>query len=674
MNILQDDPIGIPEEQRAIRAKCIHPTGTFIPFPTEAIDQSIPELFEKQVHACPNRLAVRTRHHVFTYDELNRAANRVAHAIIGQRGRGEENIALLLEHGALQIVAILGVLKAGKVYVPLDPSYPRKRLAYMLEDSQAELLLTNQTNRSMADSLAQNVPVIDIGVLDSTSSAENLSLPYSSKGLALILYTSGSTGTPKGFSQTHCNIVHDTRNYTNSGHFCADDRLLLVSSLSFADSVRTIYSALLNGASLYPFNIKAEGLTSLVNWLTQNEITIYRSVPTVFRHFASTLTGEERFPKLRSIYLSGEPVYKKDVELYREHFSEDCILVNRLGTGEALTFRWYFIDKKIPIKGTHVPVGYAVPDKEVILLNEVQQGSDGSRIGEIAVKSEYLSPGYWKRIDLTKATFLPDLEGGNSRIYRTGDLGRMLPDGCLVHLGRKDFQVKIRGYRIEIAEIEMALLDHVAIKEAAVRLWEGRSGDQRLVAYFVPAEHQAPTVTELRRFIAESLPDYMIPSVFVLLDHLPLTPNGKLARLSLPAPGRSRPELENPYVAPSSPVEQRLAEIWAQVLGLDQVGIYDNFFELGGHSLLATQVISRVINTFRVKVPLRSVFQAPNVAEMAVVIVKYQVEKAESKDIDRMLAELEALSDEEARRVFGDESVKGGHSDERDHRKRSRRK
>jgi len=664
MNILQKDPIGIPEEQRAIRAKCIHPTGTFIPFPTEAIDQSIPELFEKQVRACPNRLAVRTRHHVFTYDELNRAANRLAHAIVRQRGRGEENIALLFEHGALQIVAILGVLKAGRVYVPLDPSYPGKRLAYMLQDSKAEVLLTNQTNRSLADALAENVPVIDIGVHDSISSAENLDLPYSPRSLAFILYTSGSTGAPKGFSQTHCNVVHDTRNYTNAGHFCADDRLLLVSSFSFADSVRTIYSALLNGASLYPFDIKAEGLTSLANWLILNEITIYRSVPTVFRHFARTLTGEERFPKLRLIYLAGEPVYKKDVELYREHFPEDCIFVNRLGTGEALTFRWYFIDKKTPIKGTHVPVGYAVPDKEVVLLDDVQQGADGSRIGEIAVKSEYLSPGYWKRIDLTQTVFLPDLDGGNSRIYRTGDLGRMLPDGCLVHLGRKDFQVKIRGYRVEIAEIEMTLLDHVAIKEAVVRLWEGRSGEQRLVAYLVPTGQQRPTVTELRRFLAEALPNYMIPSAFVMLDHLPLTPNGKLDRRALPAPGRLRPRLDNRYVAPRSPVEERLAEIWAQVLGLDQVGIYDNFFELGGHSLLATQVISRVINTFRVKVPLRSLFQAPTVADMAVVIVQNQLEKAESKDIDRMLAELEALSDEEARQVLGDENVKGVNRDE----------
>jgi acyl carrier protein len=241
----------------------------------------------------------------------------------------------------------------------------------------------------------------------------------------------------------------------------------------------------------------------------------------------------------------------------------------------------------------------------------------------------------------------------------------MLPDGSLLHLGRKDFQVKIRGYRIEIAEIEMALLDHVAIKEAAVRTWESRSGDQRLVAYLVPSGKKPPTVTELRRFLSQTLPNYMIPSIFVTLDALPLAPNRKVNRRSLPAPGRSRPELENPYFAARTPVEEQLSEIWAQVLNLDQVGITDNFFELGGDSLLATRVISHVIKTFRVKVPLRSLFMAPTVADMAVVIVQGQLEKAESNDVERMLAEVEALSDKEARRALGNECRNGGNGDER---------
>jgi amino acid adenylation domain-containing protein len=641
------------KEQKAIRAKCFHPSGQFVGFKREEIEQSIPDRFELMVRLYPDRLAVKTSSHALTYDALNKAANRVARAIQAHCGEGQEQVALLLEHDAPVIAAMIGVLKAGKVYVPLDPSYPRKRLAYMLEDSGARLLLTNQINRPLADTLSRKVPVIDIEVLDSTLPEENLGFRLSPESLAFILYTSGSTGTPKGFSQTHRNVLLDTRNYTNSGHFCPDDRLLLVSSLSFADSVRTIYGALLNGASLYPLGIKAEGLASLANWLIENEITIYRSVPTVFRNFATTLTGEEKFSKVRLIYLAGEPVYKKDVELYRKHFSDDCLFVNRLGTGEALTFRWYFIDKEVPITGIHMPVGFAVPDKDVVLLGEVQHEADGSRVGEIGVKSCYLSPGYWKRPDLTQAAFLPDPDGGDSRIYCTGDIGRMLPDGCLVHLGRKDHQVKIRGHRIEILEIEMALLNHDAVREAVVMARNDQASDPRLVAYLVPARKSSLAVSGLRRFLNEKLPEYMIPSAFVQLDALPLLPNGKVDRGSLATPPPARPELDTPFVAPRTSVEETLAGIWAEVLGMDRVGTHDNFLDLGGNSLKATQVTSRINNAFCLEIPLRTLFENPTIAELAEVIIQSQVDEKTA----RLLAETEVLSDQKAQQFLRNKGV-----------------
>lgn len=637
-----------------IRAKCFHPAGRFVEFAREDVEQSIPTLLDKIVRKYPERLAIKTKHHELSYDQMNRVANRLARAILAHCGEGQEQVALLLEHDALLIAAMISVLKAGKVYVPLDPSYPRERLAYMLEDSEASLLLTDKINRSLAHALPQKVQVIDIDALDLTLPEVNLSFRRSPESLAFILYTSGSTGTPKGFSQTHRNVILDTRNYTNAGHFCPDDRLLLVSSLSFADSVRTIYGALLNGASLYPFDLKAEGFESLAEWLTENEITIYRSIPTVFRAFVSTLTGEERFPKLRLIYLAGEPVYNRDVELYRKHFSDDCILVNRLGTGEALTFRSYFIDKKTPIKGIRLPVGFAVPDKDVVLLGEVQHEADGACVGEIGVKSRYLSPGYWKRPDLTQAAFLPDPDGGDDRIYRTGDIGRVLPDGCLVHLGRKDHQVKIRGYRIEVPEIEMTLLGFPAVKEAVVVAREDQPGEQRLVAYLVPAGKPSLAVSDLRRFLREKLPEYMIPSAFVLLAALPLSPNGKVDHRALPAPSRARPEMDTPFVSPVTPVEEALRQIWAEVLSVEQVGIHDNFFELGGHSLAATRVVSRVIRHFQFEIPLQSLFSCPTVAEMAKLIAEHQGKRLGDEELRNILAELESLPDEEAVRLVGE--------------------
>ena len=253
--------------------------------------------------------------------------------------------------------------------------------------------------------------------------------------------------------------------------------------------------------------------------------------------------------------------------------------------------------------------------------------------------------GYWRKPELTQAKFLPDLARGDKRTYLTGDLGRMLPDGLLFHLGRRDFQLKVRGRRIEAAEIEMALLDLDAIREAVVVAREDSYGDERLVAYFIPAGGSNPTVSMLRRALAELLPDYMIPSTFVIIDALPLTPSGKIDRLALPEPDMARPEQDVPFTAPRTPVEENLAEIWSDVLGLHEVGVYDDFFDLGGNSLLATQIVSRALTTFQTKVALRSLFQSPTIADMAVILVQNMAKKLESADIEKILADLEKLSD-----------------------------
>jgi amino acid adenylation domain-containing protein len=645
----------LPPEQRAIRAKCFHPTGRFIEFKREEIKRSIPDRFEQMVRRYPDQLAVKTRNHALTYDELNKAANRVARAILEQRLAKETPVVLLIEQGALFITALLGVLKAAKFYVPLDPAFPHGRLAYMLEDSTADLILTNNKNLSAAEVLAQNgCQLLNIDEIPLSLSDEDVGLPISTQSLACIIYTSGSTGQPKGVLHNHCNILHMTMTYTNALHIDRNDRVTLPYSPSTIGGLRTISFALLNGAAIFPFDIKEEGLGDLSRWLIREKITVFRIVPTAFRHFASTLTGEEEFPNIRLIYLGGELIYKRDADFYKRHFPEGCILVTGLGATEMGIVLFYFVDKHTEITGGLVPLGYAVEDTEVLLLGDDDQKVGLHQIGEIAVKSPYLSCGYWRNLKLTGTKFLTSPEG-RDRIYKTGDLGRRLSDGSVLYIARKDFQVKIRGHRVEVAEIEMALLDHAAIKEAVVVAREDRSGEHVLVAYLVPTKSPAPNVSELRSVLKDKLPDYMVPSTFVMLDALPLTPNGKVDRRALPAPGRARPELETPYVAPKTPVEEQLVKIWAEVLGLDQVGIQDNFFDLGGHSLLATQVISRVINTFKVEVPIKSLFESPTVADMAVVITENMAKKAGDEELARMLAELESLSDEEAKRRLAEE-------------------
>jgi acyl-coenzyme A synthetase/AMP-(fatty) acid ligase/acyl carrier protein len=466
------------------------------------------------------------------------------------------------------------------------------------------------------------------------------------------MYTSGSSGQPKGVVQDHRGVLHKAMMYTNNLRVCLDDRLTLLHSFSFGACTHHLFGSLLSGASLFPFDARLGAGRRLAKWLITEQVTIYHSVPTAFRQMIGALTGEEEFPNLRVINLSGAPMTKEDVTLYQRHFSSDCILIHMMGATETGYIGGYFISRETQINGGRVPVGYAAEGKEVILLGDDGREIGYEQIGEIAVRSRYLSPGYWRKPKLTRAKFTPDPEGGDKPIYLTGDHGFMHPDGCLVHLGRKDFQVKIRGHRIEVSEIEMALTDLDAVKEAIVVARDGRAGDQQLVAYLVAAGQPAPAISELRNFLKTKLPDYMIPSIFVMLGALPLTANGKVDRLALPAPGSVRPELQTPFVSPRTPLEEELAGIWAEVLGLDQVGIHDSFLDLGGDSLLATQIISRVINAFGVELPVKSLLQAPSVAEMALLIMQSQAKKAGEEDLNRMLAGLEALSDEEAQRLL----------------------
>jgi amino acid adenylation domain-containing protein len=643
----------LPPEQEAIRAKCFHPSGNFVEFKIEEVEQSISQRFEKIVTKYSDRIAVKSSNHTLTYDELNQAANRIAHAILERTGEEDEPVTLLLEHGTDAIAAILAALKAGKIYVPLDPSHLQARSRYIFEDAQASLIVANNKTFSTAMDLARSrCQLINIDQIDSGLLTENVGRFLPPDTPACILYTSGSTGRPKGIVQNHRNLLHSTMNYTNGLHISIDDRLSLFHSCSFSGSVYNLFGALLNGAALLPFDLKEKGVNQLGNWLAQEEITICHSVPTAFCHAVQALDGREHFAELRVIHLSGTPVSKGAVELYKSHFSPECIFVHRMGITETGTIRSYFMDKATPFDGTTVPLGYPEDDKEVLLLDDSGENIRHNCIGEIAVKSRYLSLGYWRRPDLTAAKFFPHPNGGDERIYLTGDLGRMAADGCLIHLGRKDFQVKVRGYHVDVSEIETALLEHAAIKEAVVVGREIHTGDSQLVAYFVPTGQPGATVTELRMFLKERFPDYMIPSAFVLLGALPHTPNGKVDRPALPALERTRPELNTAYVAPRTPVQAELAEIWNDVLSLERVGIEDNFFDLGGHSLAATRLISQVIKKFQLEIPIKALFDAPTVADMAEIISQHQAKRASDAELMQMLRHVEAMTDEESQELL----------------------
>jgi amino acid adenylation domain-containing protein len=615
-------------QQLTRRPNFICPPKAFKEFHKQEIEQSIAARFEQQVEKYPDNLAVKTKNYQWTYRELNQEANRIAAAIFKQATKEEARIALLFDHDAPMIAAILGVLKAGKIYVPLDPNYPKNRISYILEDSDSSFILTNQNNFRQAQELTGGkLPIVNFDALQQTDSFREISYKISPDTLAYLLYTSGSTGQPKGVMQNHRNVLHFIRNYTNNLNIAADDKLTLLSSYSFDAAVMGIFGALLNGATLCPFDIREAGIHNLSQWLEEWGITIYHSTPTVFRHFLNSLNqgNKNQLETVRLVVLGGEEVVKQDVEFYQNNFSDNCLLINGLGPTESTVTLQHFINKQKTIERHTVPVGYPVGDTEILLLDG--EGNPTDIYGEIAIKSSHVALGYWRKPELTKAVFLETFEENNTRIYRTGDLGRLRADGAIEFLGRKDFQVKIRGFRIELGEIEAALNQYPEVQETVVILREDIPHDKRLVAYVVPFSIQNPKSkiqNQLRSFLKEKLPDYLIPSAFVILESLPLTPSGKIDRRALPTPDFSEFNRTENFVPPRTPTEEILANIWTEVLAVEPVGIYDNFFELGGHSLLATQVISRLrqvgaqgLRPFTGEIPLRLLFEAPTIAQLA---------------------------------------------------------
>lgn len=336
----------------------------------QRITQSIPKAFESLVNKYPNRVAIDSEASCLTYRELNRIANRVGRVILQVRTQAAEPVALLLEHGASAIIGVLGTLKAGQIYVPLDPSFPETRNQYILQDSQAAILLTNNKNLRLAKSLLKGQLLLNLDEIQSSADEGNSGLEISPDTVAYILSTSGSTGEPKGVVQTHRNVLAVVQRYTVGLQISAEDRLSLLPPYSVTASISNIFGALLNGACLCPFDVKERGVTQLAEWLIQREVTIYHSVPTVFRHFVATLTGQEQFPKLRLIRLGGESLTRRDVELHRRHFSADCVLVNGYGSSEISNVWQYRVDKNTVLTGELVPVGWPIDDTGFALVDE----------------------------------------------------------------------------------------------------------------------------------------------------------------------------------------------------------------------------------------------------------------------------------------------------------------
>lgn len=588
-------------------------------FTPAEVEGSLTARFERIVRQFPAHTAVVGARR-YSYAELNERANRLARALLERCGAGSEPVALLLGHDAPLIAAILGVLKAGKLYAALNPALPTTRLRMLLDDLPARLIVTDREHQPLATELARSAEqVLCLEDVGEALSAENLDLPITPDTLAAIFYTSGSTGEPKGLVRNHRTILHRIRVDTLSDRLTAADRFSLLFLCSYGTSISDMFDALLNGGTLALFDPQARSLNELTNWLGAEQITSMHLPIALFRQWLETLSGDDHFPALRRLRPAGQ-LLRSDLERLWPHLPPGAQVFTQLASSETVLVTRAAFTRETPLESEVLHVGKPVLETEVFLLDEAGQPVPVGEAGRIHVRSRYLSTGYWRRSELTAEVFLPDPVGGDARTCRTGDWGRWRADGCLEFAGRQDAMVKIRGHRVELGETQAALLKLPTVRDAAVIARDHATDGKQLIAYVVSGAHTTLTVSALRAALAGSLPEHAIPSIFVLLEALPVLPNGKLDGRALPLPERVRPLLDTPYRAPQTPVERELAAIWAEVLEFDGLGVDDHFLELGGNSLRAMRICVRASRACQVEIAPRLLFEAPTIAQLSLTI------------------------------------------------------
>ena len=617
----------------------------------------IHELFEAQVVQTPDAVAAVLENQQLSYQELNQRANQLAYYLRSLGVGPEVIVGFCIQRSLEMLVGLLGILKAGGAYVPLDPAYPKERLAFMLEDARVSLVLTQQQQLKEIPFGKTKVVCLDADwEVIAQESQENPVNLTTDGNLAYVIYTSGSTGKPKGVMLQHESLVNFTLSASFEYALEVGDRVLQFASISFDAAVEEIFPSLTTGATLV---LRTDAMLNSVPGFLQKchdlKLTVL-DLPTAFWH---QVTAELSFSGLflpnsvRLVIIGGESALPERLATWQKHVNPRVRLVNTYGPTEATvvaTLCDLSGPKAVETTGRELPIGSAIHNVQTYVLDQHLQPVPVEVPGELYIGGVGLARGYLNRPDLTAEKFIPNLfsKEPGTRLYKTGDLVQYRPDGNIEFLGRIDYQEKIRGFRIELREIEAVLGQNPAVRETVVIIREDVPGQKRLVAYVVPNQNSSVVkgwessytsvpipdeevrensfgklVPLLRNYLQHKLPKYMVPSDFVLLETLPLTLNNKVDRRALPAPERTRPETAGTFVAPQTFVEEVVASIWAEVLGLEQVGIHDNFFELGGHSLQITQLFTQVQKTFQVELYLHDLLEVPTIAGLAKTIDRF---------------------------------------------------
>jgi amino acid adenylation domain-containing protein len=585
----------------------------------------IHELFEEQVQKSAAEIALISEKAKLTFGELNSRANQLAH-FLKKRGVGPEVlVGVCIERSIEMVVGLLAILKAGGAYVPLDPSHPTERISFMLHDSGARLLLTQQhLGETLASWDGETIYVDSEWPEIARASVENPANTASVANAAYVLYTSGSTDRPKGVVSAHRGSINRFEWMWRAYPFVAGEVCCQKTSLSFGDSIWEIFGPLLQGVPLVliPDEVVKDP-RDFIAALSANRVTRLVLVPSLLRVILETSENlAQQLKTLSYCVCSGETLPAELARNFREQVPHTTLL-NLYGSSEvAADVLYYEVSNTESIN--NIPIGKPIANTDVFILDSNFQPVPLGVLGEICVGGDGLARGYWNSAQLTAEKFVPHpfSRQPGSRLFRTGDIGRYLPDGNIEYHGRRDYQVKVRGYRIELGEIETALKGYSSVQDAVVMLRQLTPENKQLVGYIVTSSNQAESqnglmVTELKSVLKKMLPDYMVPAHFVFLPQLPLTPSGKIDRRALPQPDGTRPELEEAHVAPRDDLERRLANIWERLLAVQPVGVRDNFFNLGGHSLLAVKVVSEIQKETGQRLPLISFFQGPNIEYLA---------------------------------------------------------
>jgi amino acid adenylation domain-containing protein len=623
-------------------------------------DKCVHHLFEECATKYPERPALCFGDRLLTFAELDREANRIAHVLRQHGVSSNLPVALCVERSAEMIIALLGILKAGACYLPLVPDTPKNRLAHQIQQAGSPLILTQASKVQNLPEFKGKTILLDADrELIARAPDSSPAASVSAHDLAYVIYTSGSTGTPKGVAVRHSNLVNYSQficrrlgiDQQHQGwHFAT------VSTIAADLGNTCIFPSLISGGCLHVIGFEQAMSPALfAEYASRHPIDVLKITPS---HLASLLQGDHAAQVLprKRLVLGGETVRWDLVKRVRKF--GHCSIFNHYGPTEATVGCCTFSVDEVDVRAwepSTVPIGQPIANDRVYVLDERMRPVPVGVAGELYIGGAGIAQGYLNQPQQTAERFIPDpfSAESNARLYRTGDLARFLPDGNLEFLGRIDQQVKIRGFRVEPAEIETVLRLHPGVKQAAIVPFEDKAGEKRLAAYVVGGFRNQELVSHL----AQYLPDYMVPSALIVVPSLPLTPNGKIDLRALPSPQVEVPAREQ--TAPRNDDEEKLAQIWQQVLKLERVGVTDNFFELGGHSLLATQIISRIRNQFRVQMPLQVFLQNPTIAQVASEIDKFPAVESEKEEIARIINELEGLSEEDAEKLLAAEIERG---------------